>query len=184
MSDDYPVLLAPGQPGLRANVTPEEIIRYAPKSIDVINLKTNRFETIDARILLREHGETVPGVRRMISMVEHNHIRPPQSLEPDWAQDDYVITFDGLIREGRFINQIGTLLNGCWRTPSIRPSTSSSPTTATDFFLAAVPRAEPFDDARPRGDPAGHRRATRLLFTANRYISNGQCAGHHVTSYT
>ena len=30
LSDDYPVLLSPGQPGLRAKVTPEEQMRYAP----------------------------------------------------------------------------------------------------------------------------------------------------------
>ena len=41
VSDDYPILVAPGQPGLRVNVTPEEIVRYSPKKIDVINLTTN-----------------------------------------------------------------------------------------------------------------------------------------------
>ena len=31
VGDDYPVLIAPGQPGLRANVTPDEVVRYSPR---------------------------------------------------------------------------------------------------------------------------------------------------------
>ena len=38
VSDDYPVLIAPGKPGLRVNTTAWEIERYAPRRIDVIFL--------------------------------------------------------------------------------------------------------------------------------------------------
>ncbi|MCP4460948.1 MAG: pyruvate, phosphate dikinase, partial [Cytophagales bacterium] len=31
LSDDYPILIAPGQPGLRANVSLDDIIRYSPQ---------------------------------------------------------------------------------------------------------------------------------------------------------
>ena len=48
LGDDFPVLIAPGQPGLRVNVTPDEIMRYSPKRIDVINLEAGGFETIEA----------------------------------------------------------------------------------------------------------------------------------------
>ena len=47
IGDDYPVLVAPGQPGLRVNVTPDEVVRYSPKKVDVINLETRTFETVD-----------------------------------------------------------------------------------------------------------------------------------------
>jgi pyruvate, water dikinase len=39
VGDDYPVLIAPGQPALRVNITPDETVRYSPKKIDVINSK-------------------------------------------------------------------------------------------------------------------------------------------------
>ncbi len=39
-SDDFPVMLSPGQPKLQINTTPEEVKYYSPKKIDVINLKT------------------------------------------------------------------------------------------------------------------------------------------------
>ena len=51
-SDDYPVLIAPGQTDHRVNVTADEIVCYAPKKVDVINLRTNSFETIGIRDLL------------------------------------------------------------------------------------------------------------------------------------
>ena len=47
VADDYPVLIAPGQPSLRVNVTADEVLRYSPKRIDLINLETNAFETVD-----------------------------------------------------------------------------------------------------------------------------------------
>jgi len=56
VKDDYPILLAPGQPGLRVNISAEEVLRYSPKKIDVINLETGAFETIDAHELLRDFG--------------------------------------------------------------------------------------------------------------------------------
>ncbi len=51
-SDDYPVLIAPGQPNLRVNVSVDEVVRYAPQKIDVINLVTNTFETVPVREFL------------------------------------------------------------------------------------------------------------------------------------
>ena len=47
VSDDYPILMAPGEPNLRVNVTLDEIIRYSPKYIDVINLKTSTLRLIE-----------------------------------------------------------------------------------------------------------------------------------------
>jgi hypothetical protein len=44
--DDYPVLLVPAKPDLRANVAVDEVVRYAPRSMDVVNLATNSFETV------------------------------------------------------------------------------------------------------------------------------------------
>jgi hypothetical protein len=45
LSDDYPILIAPGQPGLRVNVTQDEVIKYSPTHIDVMNLETCSFDS-------------------------------------------------------------------------------------------------------------------------------------------
>jgi len=46
LSDDYPVLLAPGKPNLRVNASTDEMIRYSPKNIDVIDLEEKKFKTV------------------------------------------------------------------------------------------------------------------------------------------
>ena len=51
LSDDFPVLVSPGQPGLRVNQLPQEIHRYSPKKVDVLNLEKNIFETISTRTI-------------------------------------------------------------------------------------------------------------------------------------
>jgi len=66
VGDDYPILLAPSQPGLRVNVTPDEVVRYSPRWVDVINLETSTFETVEFPSLMRECGEAYPAVRRIV----------------------------------------------------------------------------------------------------------------------
>ena len=110
VGDDYPILLAPGQPGLRVNVTPDEIVRYSPRWVDVINLETNTFETIELRALLRECGDDYPAVRQIVSIVEENRIRRPIGLEPDFDKDDVIVTFDGLINETSFVKRMEAIL--------------------------------------------------------------------------
>ncbi|MCJ7623871.1 MAG: PEP/pyruvate-binding domain-containing protein, partial [Anaerolineaceae bacterium] len=80
LRDDYPVLIAPGQPGLRANITQDEIIRFSPKKIDVINLEIGAFETVDVQKLLREHGHEYPFINKLVSIIKHDHIEQPGEL--------------------------------------------------------------------------------------------------------
>ncbi len=83
LADDYPVLVAPGQPGLRVNITTEEVMRYAPNKIDLINLETNSFETVDARDFLRDYGELVPAIHNMVSLLRDHQIQRPTGLHLD-----------------------------------------------------------------------------------------------------
>ena len=63
LSDDYPVLVSPGQPGLRVNITAEEISRYSPRKVDVINLETNSFETVEISQLFEGCRIRLPGFK-------------------------------------------------------------------------------------------------------------------------
>ncbi len=89
VGDDYPVLIAPGQPNLRANVTVEEVLRYSPRSVDVINLETNSFETVDAAQLLREYGAIYPQIRDLVSLVDQDRIEQPMGM-PDFENREAV----------------------------------------------------------------------------------------------
>ena len=68
LSDDYPKLLAPGQPSLSVNATVDEILHYSPRDIDVIDLSKNTFASMSLRELLREFGEEYPGIENIVSV--------------------------------------------------------------------------------------------------------------------
>jgi len=108
--DDCPVLFSPGQPNLRINATADEVVRCSPSKIDVINLESNAFETVDAQTLFRSCGEEYPLARSIVSIVDGDRIRPPEGLEPHWKEDDLIVTFEGLIAGSSFVPQVRALL--------------------------------------------------------------------------
>ena len=92
LSDDYPVLLAPGQPRLRVNQSVDEIVRYSPRKADVVNLETNRFETVDLPALIREHGQAYPALRHLVVEVRDHDTRRPVGMVLDVAHADLAVT--------------------------------------------------------------------------------------------
>jgi len=111
VTDDYPVLIAPGMPNLRVNVSPDEVLRYSAKRIDVINLESNSFETIEITELLKEFGAEIPGVQHVVSTNVEGHIENPTSkFNINFDSDDLVVTFHGIINRTPFVEQIGALL--------------------------------------------------------------------------
>ena len=171
LADDYPVLVAPGQPGLRVNQTPEEALRYSPKKADVINLETGVFETVDMRELLERHGEEFPLVRQMISIADHDHLRRPVGLV-DFSEAGLVMTFEGLISDSPFVTRMRTLLQ------VLREKLK----TPVDIEFASDGRHVYLLQCRPQGATEGTAPVPiprdlpqdRVLFTARRYVSNGQ----------
>ena len=171
-SDDYPGLFAPGQVDLRVNVSVEEIVRYAPKKADVINLKTNSFETVEIRKLFRKFGREIPAVDKIVSIHDGDRIFTPFQNTIDFEKDDLIITFDGLIKDTRFIPQLQSvlrLLEEKLKTPVDIEFASDG----KDFYLL---------QCRPQSHSEGGEPSTiprdipedRILFFGNRFISNGR----------
>jgi len=171
MSDDYPVLLAPGQPGLRANTSMEEIVRYSPKWIDVINIETNAFETVDVHDLMRTYGDDYPAIRSMISIVDHDRTRLPTALEPDWNKDAFTITFEGLFTKSNFVNQIHTILS-LLRNKMNMPVDIEFASNGEYLYILQCRVQSHSKEHAPAAIPRDIPR-DRLLFSANRHISNG-----------
>ncbi len=172
LADDYPVLISPGCPELKVSTTPDEVVRYSPKCIDVINLENRSFETIKISKLLKEHGGHYPSISKIISSVKDNHIT--SSLSPikiNFDSDDLVVTFDGIITKTSMIKQIFMLLQLLkqeYKTPvdiefahdgehlyllQCRPQSQGSETAPTP-----IPKDIPFK---------------KILFTADKHIANG-----------
>ncbi|RKZ10773.1 pyruvate, phosphate dikinase [Candidatus Fermentibacteria bacterium] len=96
LGDDFPVLAAPGQPGLRVNTSVDETVRYAPKFMDVINLEEERIETVKVEDIIREYGSQYPQVTRIFSAHKDGMIRQVNRLT-DFENDFVIPTFEGLL---------------------------------------------------------------------------------------
>jgi pyruvate, water dikinase len=175
MSDDYPILFSPGQPGLRVNVTLDESIRYSPKKMDVINLETNRFESIDIREFIANVGNQFAGTSLMVSVVEQERLRLPMGMHEDYAKEQCVVTFEGLKTRTDFVRRVQTIL----KTLQNHLGTPVDIEFASDgenfYLLQCRPQSY-----RPESAPAilpPEVPKEKIIFSANRYISNGALPG-------
>ena len=171
LADDYPILIAPGQPGLRVNQTADEALRYSPKQLDAINLVSGAFETIEVRQLLARHGDELPQARRLVSIVDHDRLRRPAGWI-DFAHDDLVVTFEGLLSETSFVPRMKAVLD------LLRERLG----TPVDVEFACDGEEIYLLQCRPQGSTNAEAPAAipsdlppeRVLFTARRHVSNGR----------
>ena len=172
VNDDYPVLIAPGQPNLRVNVTVEEVLRYSPKRVDVINLETNAFETVDSVELLRYCGANYPQIRNFVSIIEHDRIEQLVGPIPDFSMRDVVFSFEGLIRKTPFVARIRELL-------TLLEANLGTPVDiefaydGEDFYLLQCRPQSYSGDAVPVSIPQ-NLPTDKMIFSANRFVSNGK----------
>lgn len=175
LSDDYPILLAPGQPGLRVNVSLDEIVRYSPKKMDVINLETNTFETVDIRELLKTHGAEFPAVNQIVSVLKQDHIQQPMGINLDFESENLVVTFEGLKSRTPFVKQIHAILQVLKERLDIAVDLEFASDGNNFYLLQCRPQSYGSDSAPATIPPDIP--DDRLLFSANRYISNGSATG-------
>jgi hypothetical protein len=172
VGDDFPVLLAPGQPGLRASTMPDEVLRYSPKLVDLIDLETRSFTTMPVRDLLRACGNELPLIRKLVSVLEHDRLRRPIGLRLDFDRDEAVVTFEGLVLETAFMREIAALLNVL----RARLGTEVDIEFASDgedlYLLQCRPQSQVTGMAAPvlPRDIAEQ----QILFTAHRFVSNAR----------
>ena len=172
LSDDYPVLIAPGQPTIRVNPTIEEMLRYAPKKIDLINLESNTFETIPIIDLIRSHGDDIPAFDQILSLIDEAGMLRKPGLHLDARTGDFAVTFQGLVERSDFVRQVRTIL----RTLEEKLETPVDIEFACDgkdFYLLQC-RAQSSPAAFSAAPIPKDIPADRLIFSANRYVSNGR----------
>lgn len=171
LSDDYPVLIAPGQPGLRVNVTPDEIARYSPKRIDLINLAANTFETREIRQILNEVGDQIPAIEKVVSIYDGQTVRKPFGRNIDFESGDLIVTFEGLVQDTDFVPKVKGLLDLLEEKLSV-PVDIEFAFDGKDFYLL---------QCRPQSSTRGFEPAPipkdvakeNIVFSAKRYITNG-----------
>lgn len=171
LSDDYPILAAPGQPGLRVNTSLDEIIRYSPHMIDVINLEKGRFETIEIDQLLKEYGPEYPNIKQLVSIITEDQAITPTGLGPDFENDKLVFTFDGLFSKSHFLSLLSTVLEELQEQLDY-PIDIEFACDGEDFYLLQCRSQSHGSDIIPADIPPNIP-DDKIVFTANRYVTNG-----------
>lgn len=171
VSDDYPVLVSPGAPQLRANATPEEILRYSPKKLDAINLDTGRFETVDVQEVLKHFGNDFPLVGRIVSVCRDGGLPAPARIQADFERDDAIVTFDGLIQKTPFVKQIQTLLARLQERIG-HPVDVEFASNGRHLYLLQC-RSQSIAGLHVPSPIPTDIPGERMVFSANRFISNG-----------
>ncbi len=171
LSDDYPILVAAGQPGLRANVSLEDMVRYSPQKIDVLNFKTNAFETIEIKDLMKKLGNDYPEIEKMVSLYEGDHLKKPMPFQTDFTEEDTIFTFDGLINETPFIKEIDAILKTLQKTLAYPVDIEFASDGENFYLLQCRPQSYSKYDAPspiPKELPED-----QTIFTATKYLSHG-----------
>ena len=175
LSDDFPILAAPGQPGLRVNVSNDEIVRYSPKMMDVVNLENGTFETVEVGEILKKYGQQYPDLINLISIVTRDTIRQPVSRMIDFEQEHIIFTFEGLFSRTPFLKQIDALLDTL-KTHFSHPVDIEFACDGKDFYLLQCRSQSYTEDTKPVEIPRNVE-PDQVIFTAKRHISNGRVSG-------
>lgn len=171
LSDDYPILVAPGQPGLRTNVSVEDIVRYSPQKVDVINLKTNTFETIELQNLIREYGDEIPKIENYLSILKDGHLTRPMGFNTDYSTADSICTFEGLIEKTDFVKRTHAILKTLQNALGTPVDIEFASDGNNFYLLQCRPQSYSKYDA-PSPIPEDIPKQS-IVFNANKYISNG-----------
>ncbi len=171
VADDYPLLFSPKRPDIRVNTMADEILQYSQHYIDVINLEKDVLETVRVDDFLKRYGEEIPALNRYVSIYREGNLSKPAGLILDPSNSDMVVTFQGVIEGGDFVNQISKIM-------VLLEETLGTPVDvefASDGDYLYILQCRPQSQSRfaqevniPKDIPL-----RRKLFTASRYVTTG-----------
>lgn len=171
LSDDYPILVAPGQPNLRVNISVDETVRYSPKKIDLIDLEANRFVTKDIRELLAEVGESYPAFTKVFSILSDGLLQRPMGYATDIRKADAVVTFEALISTTPFMARLEAILRTLESALGVPVDIEFAFDGRELYLLQCRPQSHAEEESAmeiPANIPDGS-----VVFTARKFISNG-----------
>ncbi len=171
VSDDFPILVSPGQPNLRVNLSTDEILRYSPNKIDVINLKTNTFETIDFEFLFRKYGSEYPIIEKIVSLYLDQNIISKPMISMDFEHDVPVVTFNGLIDKTDFMPRMKSILDQLQSAMDVPVDIEFAFDGEELYILQCRPQSSAPEN-RPAPIPKDLPEHS-ILFTAKKYAGNG-----------
>ncbi|MCK5795979.1 MAG: nucleotidyltransferase domain-containing protein [Deltaproteobacteria bacterium] len=174
VADDYPVLIVPSRPEMKANAKVKDTVRYAPRKIDVLNLKSRHFETLDLADFVEEKGDEIPWIGHVFSIFKEGTLRPASPLLCDPRRDTLVATFEGLINRTAFVKTIRSILDVLENALDTPVDIEFACDGERVYLLQCRPQSNS-DNSGPAVIPRDIS-TERLIFSANRFVSNGHVA--------
>jgi len=172
LSNDFPILIAPGKPKIKVNITVDEIFRYSPKNMDVINLETNTFETVEINDLLRSYGNDYPIIDKLVSVIQEDRVTNKSILNMDFKNDDIVFSLNKLVANTSFIKDMKLILEKLEEHIKA-PVDIEFAHDGEDFYLLQCRPQGYSGETSPSSIPKDIPEKN-IVFTARKYISNGR----------
>jgi hypothetical protein len=107
LPNDYAQMVALSHPTLQPVKNTEEVIQYSQKNLDAINLAVNRMETLPINESI---DQGFPYLRHIGSIDTGGELHPVLIRGPGTVKGDIVITFDGLLKNRRFVRVMRGML--------------------------------------------------------------------------
>jgi len=105
---DYPRMIAVSNPELRPEAG-EEIAKYSQHRVDLLDLDGNEFTSLPLRELLSKRD--YPELYLLVSVITEGYPQDPIGRMVDGSPQDFVLTFNNLIKQTDFCELMGTMLS-------------------------------------------------------------------------
>lgn len=181
VGDDFPILISPGQPKLRVNYVPQEIQKYSPQMMDVLDMENRQFITVTISDIIKEYGNEMQGLNQVVSFLRDDIITEYNKFSSDSDYDDVVVTFDGLINKTPIISQVKAIMSLLVEKLGFPVDVEFASDGENFYVLQCRPQSKSQDNlpvAIPTEIPAQN-----TIFTANKYLSNGKVTGIKTVVY-
>lgn len=181
IGDDFPILISPGQPGLRVNQSPADIKKYSPQMLDAIDLEHNRFVTLPISQVIREYGNDIAHIGIVASVLKHDILTEANAITSDFTSDEFVITFDGLIKRSKMLSQVLSILSVLKEKLGYPVDIEFASDGENFYLLQCRPQSRNYDNA-PIAIPTDIS-YQNTVFTGSKYVSNGRVTGIKTVVY-
>lgn len=104
---DYPRMIGLSHPQLRPESSAADLIKYSQRMMDVIDIEENACRTIP---LTETLSTDFPGIQYLASVDEGNFVKPIFSLGSVIPPENFVLTFDNLLKNTDFVKLMRTML--------------------------------------------------------------------------
>jgi hypothetical protein len=101
VGNDYPRMIPLGHPLLRPEATAEQICRYSQRMVDVLNLRTDAFETVDFPALVAE--EPPPDLGLAVSVYRDGELSAPLFKTQKLTDSRLCLTFENFLAKSHFV---------------------------------------------------------------------------------